>query len=246
MTDKSETLDNIDRLISILENGEHDIINDVSPLYQLKNVLERSELSRGLHYTLDDLKFSNVSEKQFVCGGVWESNTLDVRLHLDIYLFPNTYFEHGNVKTSIVEITYEAITHEYNTARGAWHLDCHDYTGIPEFIHPNIHIHHGGRRIKDRTENYGELVLLDAPRLMHPPLDLFLAFDMLLTNFFERRVWSNFRADPSYQEILKSSQRKWWEKYYTQVSDYWKYSTSGVDDIQKRQLAQLANPYLFV
>ncbi|HFQ5100891.1 TPA: hypothetical protein ACGUU3_004211 [Vibrio vulnificus] len=117
---------------------------------------------------------------------------------------------------------------------------------MPDFIHPSKHIHHGGRKVKDNTQDYGELVLLDAPRLMHPPLDIFLAFDFLLTNFIERRIWQSFREDTRYKELIKLAQVKWWQKYYQQIADYWNHQTSGIGDVEKRQTAQLAIPYLYI
>ncbi|MCG9557920.1 hypothetical protein [Vibrio kanaloae] len=246
MASKPQLLDNIDSLTKLIEASDYEILVDTGPLYQLKSTLERSEFPSGLKYSLIDLEFDNVSQGQFITGN-WDADSLEVKLHLDIKMDPNKPFKYGNVKEALVEIDYEALTEDGEIARGAWHLDYHHHKkGQPNFIHPRYHMHHGGRRIKDNTENYGELVLLDTPRLQHPPLDLFLAFDLVLTNFFERRVWQNFREDTTYKEIIRLSHEHWWKDYYSQIADYWKFQTSGVDDVQKRTNAQQANPYLIV
>ncbi|MGN2614664.1 hypothetical protein [Aliivibrio fischeri] len=239
------TVDNVTKLISVLQ--EFEIIDDLTPLHQLSSTLRRANLGRGIGYQLTDLTFSNLSSEQFINSNIWDADSLEIKLHLNLKLKPHQDFCFGSVDESVVEVTYEALTIKGEIARGAWHLDFHDHTKgkQPKFIHPDFHFHHGGRRIKDTTENYGELVLLDAPRLMHPPLDLFLAIDMLITNFIEKRVWLSLRADKRYQEIIQNSQNKWWHKYYQQVADYWTYQTSGSEDVVKRNIARLSNPYLY-
>ncbi|EKO3577907.1 hypothetical protein [Vibrio metschnikovii] len=244
MADKEKVIENIGRLISVLQ--EHGVIHDDTPLRELIKGLRKTRLDKGLSYELIDLAFHNLSGKQFINDDKWESKSFEVKLHLNISLLPDQDFKFGSVRKSVVEITYEAYSEvSCNLARGAWHLDFHD-DSYPEFIHPNYHFHHGGRRIKEVTEDYGELVLLDAPRLMHPPLDLFLAIDMLASNFLKERFWRNLRADTTYQELIKESQINWWMHYYQQIADYWNHQTSGKDDVGKREKAQLAIPYLYV
>ncbi|AVH33417.1 hypothetical protein AL475_15985 [Vibrio fluvialis] len=247
MASKTELLSNIMSLIQLIDNSEHEIVESTGPLHALYATLDRSNFPQGLEYVLDDLKFKNVSNEQFITS-YWDPESLNVQLHLSIKMQPNTEFKYNNVAKAVVEITYDAITKDMeHFSHGAWHLDFHHHKGAAtDFIHPNFHLHNGGQKVKDAVIDYGELVLLDAPRLLHPPLDLFLAFDMVLTNFFKRRIWANFRANTSYQEIIKASQEKWWKDYYSQIADYWKYQTSGVDCTEKRTLAQTANPFLFI
>lgn len=244
MSEKEQVIEKIEKLCGILQI--HGIIHSDEPLRELIRGLKKTRVERGLKYQLIDLTFHNLSGKQFINDDKWDSASFDVKLHLNIALLPGLEFRFGSVRSSVVEITYEAYSEvTCNLARGAWHLDFHE-DDTPEFIHPSYHFHHGGRRIKESTEDYGELVLLDAPRLMHPPLDLFLAVDLLASNFLKDRVWRNLRADTSYQELVKESQSKWWMDYYQQIADYWKHQTSGKVDVNKRHAAQLAIPYLYV
>ncbi|MCE7556357.1 hypothetical protein [Aliivibrio fischeri] len=246
MANKADTIQNVESFIQILE--QHGVIKSSTPLHELIKELNKTRIDKGLRYQLIGLDFLKLSNKQFINNEKWDANGFRVQLHLNLSLNPNNVFEFGAVNNSVVEIMYEA--HSEDTcelARGAWHLDYHkdELDTAPEFIHPSYHFHHGGRRIKEETENYGELVLLDAPRLMHPPLDLFLAIDLLVSNFLEKRAWRNLRADTAYQEIIKLSQIKWWQEYYQQVADYWSHQTSGAGDIAKRDIARLSNPYLY-
>lgn len=247
MASKSEVLRSINKLIRLIETCKHEIVDNTGPLYALHATLERSQFPNGLKYTLEHLNFKNLSNNQFITGN-WERDSLNIQMHLNIKMQPDSEFQYKNVAEAVVELTYDAVTNDQeNYAHGAWHLDYHHHNGAPtNFIHPNFHMHNGGKKVKDEVNDYGEIVLLDAPRLLHPPLDLFLAFDMVLTNFYERRVWADFRADTTYQELIKKSQEKWWKDYYNQIADYWKHQTSGTVCVKKRQTAHTANPYLFV
>lgn len=248
MIDKDHTVQKIKQLICILE--QHGVIPSSSPLYELINSLARTNPQRGLSYKLFRLEFLKVSDKQLIRNDKWDKSGLSVYLNLDISLIANGEFKFGDVESSVVEIVYEAYSEDnMGLAIGAWHLDYHKHDsgcGEPDFIHPSYHFHHGGRAIKDSISDYGNLLIMDAPRLMHPPLDLFLAVDFLLTNFLEKRVWQNLRADSSYQEIVQDSQRNWWKEYFQQLSNYWEhYEYSGIDSVQICSLAKLSNPYLY-
>ncbi|NMU07072.1 hypothetical protein, partial [Vibrio parahaemolyticus] len=63
MATKAETIEGVRKLISIIDSSSSQIVESTAPLYQLINVLERTNSSRGLRYTLDSLKFVNVSEQ---------------------------------------------------------------------------------------------------------------------------------------------------------------------------------------
>ena len=245
---KNSLISQIRDFIRVLD--EHGVIANSSPLYELIKSLERTNEKRGLSYRLSDLEFRKVSSKQLIVNNKWDGDSLSLSLNLKISLIENGMFRFGDVHSSVVEIVYETFSEETaDLARGAWHLDYHidkPDSNKPHFIHPSYHFHHGGRAIKDSVCNYGDVVLMDAPRIMHPPLDLFLAVDFLLTNFLEKRVWSNLRADTTYQEIVKESQTNWWKDYFQQIADYWNHlGMSGSGSVNARETAKLSNPYLY-
>ncbi|TVL16725.1 hypothetical protein AYI92_15070 [Shewanella xiamenensis] len=248
MSDKNNTICQVYDFIRVLD--EHGVIVSSSPLYDLIKSLERTNATRGLSYKLYCLEFRNVSDKQLIRCDKWDGSGLSAYLNLDISLVENGAFKFGDVDSAVVEIVYEACSEDTaELAKGAWHLDYHKNNpkgSEPDFIHPSYHFHHGGRAIKDDISNYGDLLIMDAPRLMHPPLDLFLAIDFALTNFLDKRTWKNLRADTTYQEIVKESQKNWWKDYFQQISNYWMHSEySGAESVATCDLARLSNPYLY-
>ncbi|MBD6969640.1 hypothetical protein G4170_24515 [Vibrio parahaemolyticus] len=62
MATKAETIEGVRKLISIIDSSSSQIVESTAPLYQLINVLERTNSSRGLRYTLDRALLRNSME----------------------------------------------------------------------------------------------------------------------------------------------------------------------------------------
>lgn len=243
MADKISTIENLTSFVDVL--SENNIVKDPSPLYELIAGLRRSTPERGLGYRLDRLEFNNVATNQFIRSDKWDGASFLVQLNLEIAINSHGVFKFGDVKTSVVEIVFEALSEETtNYSRGAWHLDYHAFEEPTEFIHPSYHFHFGGRRIKESIDNYGDIIILDAPRVMHPPLDLFLAVDFLVTNFLEQRAWQALRADTRYKSMIKDAQNNWWKDYFQQIAEYWGQADNQANQLIVQNKAKLSNPHL--
>lgn len=109
---------------------------------------------------------------------------------------------------------------EIKTLRSCWHLDKHvesaDGTdGIPKFTHPSYHFQFGGDYITGRDT--GELGILANPRLPHPPMDIFLGFNFVINNFFNRGDYefvNKILSDYDYHVIIKRAQERCWDSYF--------------------------------
>lgn len=101
----------------------------------------------------------------------------------------------------------------------AWHLDREGGTD-GKFIHPLYHFHGGGKKIEEKDA--GELLILNSPRLAHPPLDLFLAIHFILENFLNTQTYTKqagIFADPLYQDIMIRAQKRVLDPYYSAITD---------------------------
>jgi len=115
----------------------------------------------------------------------------------------------------------------------AWHLDRHltnvasEATCDPDLdatddpldaceIHPLYHFHFGGHRltgpIDAQSADPGDVLLLEPPRLAHPPMDAVLAVDFVLSNFYpvNRR---ELLADNTYVNLVRNAQERYWKPY---------------------------------
>jgi len=111
-----------------------------------------------------------------------------------------------------------------------WHFDRHITSGTqttddqPLEIHPLFHFHFGGDGLANGRANnsaeWGSLLELYAPRIAHPPLDLVLLIDFILSNF-AGRTWKNLVDNhQEYQEIVEAAQRRFWCPYKRTLNDF--------------------------
>ena len=113
---------------------------------------------------------------------------------------------------------------------GVWHLDRNidDTEGASKhFVHPYYHFQFGGNQLPQEL-GYGRLLLVEPPRIAHPPLDAILAVDFVLSNYFPD-VWQDLRQDGKYPRIVQQAQRRFWLPY-AKASIRGKYWGSGSEE----------------
>ncbi|MBI1921145.1 MAG: hypothetical protein HYS23_08705 [Geobacter sp.] len=106
----------------------------------------------------------------------------------------------------------------------AWHLDRHIFKAgdnDPNEVHPLYHFHHGGNRMAHLDGGSGDVLMLDPPRLPHPPMDGILAIDFVLSNY-AGGLWRKLRDDGTYKALITESQKALWKPYYESIYLGWK------------------------
>lgn len=109
------------------------------------------------------------------------------------------------------------------TYSAAWHFDAQGKRGASHCLHPRYHMTFGGRQLNPQlTVDNGKhqidnLMLLDSPRFAHPPMDLMLAVDFVLSHFAGPK-WTAARKDVEYTKLLRLSQRRLWNPYFAATS----------------------------
>jgi len=110
-------------------------------------------------------------------------------------------------------------------AKNAWHFEPHltkdkqgEASKQPEFHHPLYHLHFGGRELTNKAEEleYGNILIMDAPRIMHPPMDIILAIDFVLNNFYSCHSCKPFIKlinNPEYIRIVRNARERFWKPF---------------------------------
>lgn len=123
----------------------------------------------------------------------------------------------------------------------SWHLDkhiCEEKDNAPKEIHPLYHFHHGGNRAKGLGDDTGRAVILDPPRVGHPPLDGIMAVDFVLANFVGS-LWKKLKEDATYANLINKSQKELWKPYYESLNSAW-----GPTPLRKKARPELLMPTL--
>ncbi|TAG41493.1 MAG: hypothetical protein EAZ31_07525 [Cytophagia bacterium] len=108
-----------------------------------------------------------------------------------------------------IQIILCGYTIDGNDVKSAWHMDM-DTSPQNNYIHPLFHINFGGREL-EMLQDTGEILLLRSPRLMHPPMDIFLAIDFVVQNFYGRD--ESIFKDEEYQGIIQKYRKLCWYSY---------------------------------
>lgn len=115
--------------------------------------------------------------------------------------------------------------------KSAWHLDYHDVKGDEHFSHPKFHFQFGGKKLRESMRldnehfNTGELLLMESPRLMHPPMDPILAVDFIFGNFLGEESWKALRRNRNFIRIHSISKEAYWKPYFDGISSYFLHSS---------------------
>lgn len=102
-------------------------------------------------------------------------------------------------------------------AKCSWHFDLHEDGNDPKFNHPLYHAHFGGKEINQGQLKYGNVLIIESPRLLHPPMDIILAIDFVLGNFYSRntcKAYNTLLEAPLYHKMVKNSRERFWRPYF--------------------------------
>ncbi|HCZ18410.1 hypothetical protein [Wolinella succinogenes] len=104
------------------------------------------------------------------------------------------------------------------------HFDRHQEGENPSSeIHPIYHFQFGGRKIKDKGIDLGQVLFMDTPRIMHHPMDIFLGIDFVLSNFFPK-VWERFKKNGTYTNLIKKYQTYFIYPYFRTITKHFEES----------------------
>ena len=110
-----------------------------------------------------------------------------------------------------------------NEVISSWHLDrdeANEEDGEQEFIHPCYHFQYGGRYMQDARLDYGAALILESPRIAHPPMDAILGGDFVLTNYFKSSRLA-VREEGDYSNLLRAAQERIWRPYALALAEEW-------------------------
>lgn len=117
----------------------------------------------------------------------------------------------------VFDISISLFKHEGSTNKvyySSWHHDRHFNTQNVKYTHPTYHFQFGGKKMELIDD---EMSVLSCPRIPHPPMDIFLGFHFILSNYYNNREFSfvnSLLEDIVYQNIIKRAQKRLWTPYF--------------------------------
>lgn len=209
----------------------HHVIRDPSPLEDVLARFRRNIVNNKSGYELSSLMFYKCESMSHIRpADIRPSKAMPLEIKLGVSVSVDNDYSFNNIQSMCINIEYEAqrevVTfpggvevRKNKTSHGSWHLDYHSEKEQTSLAHPLYHFHHGGKKMYGHGD-YGDVMILDAPRVAHPPLDLVLAIDFVISNFMERE-WAVLSGVTEYRSLLCKAQERWWKDYYLNVASYW-------------------------
>ena len=193
----------------------------------------RKKILTGNKWSLQSvLLFKNINKNDLSIPRDIENNIKEIVLNLKINITELSYSineikDNIEQKYSVQLITHGKTSSENPSYKMSWHLDKHirsqnENDGIGKgFTHPEYHFNMGGFALtKEESFNFGQILLIDTPRLIHPPLDIVLSIDFVLKNFYGIRV-KNLTDSGQYKTIISNAKERLWRPFYIALASCW-------------------------
>lgn len=107
-----------------------------------------------------------------------------------------------------------------------FHIDKHNHAHQTDEIHPIYHLQYSPA-LRNQATDYGSLLMLDTPRMMHAPVDLVLGLDLVLSNFLPK-VWDKLRDEQQYVALYKKYLDSIWKPYVHTWASHWAYDLANI------------------
>lgn len=202
-------------LVLLLKKYNFESTNTME-LYRIQNVIGRNKNSISYDYVTDDIIF-NVSnsgmkakpENQIISVIINSKYTLTSLLSssIDIFskycmeLYIKGYKDNNDKDNNIFKFF-------------CWHLD-REPNMDGNYKHPYYHFHAGGKKLNGI--DLGGLLMINSPRIPHPPMDIVLSIHFVILNFLHTEDFKEQKKilfDDGYIGIVERAQKRILEPYF--------------------------------
>ena len=226
--------------------------NKICDHRQLEKIISTTDkkASNQWSYAISKLEFKNLHLERhlrpsFITAKIKAKKgtsklILSVACNCDIGDTTDTVIDPIHALATKIQIKFEhweEDPEDMKVAQCCWHLDKHDATKITETSHPLYHYEFGGSEIaKAENFDYGDFIIIDAPRIMHPPMDIVLAMDFVIKNYYKSADHSTLTGQSQYQKYVRNAQMRIWRPYAILfASNFHDFSANYTIDIKYAQ-----------
>lgn len=203
--------DDLSKFLGLIQDYQ---IGDFSSLYTFLGKMESLE---SFEYRIIDIIF-NLNKR--ISGTMPEDlNKYKISLDNTIFLNENDCSKNDNIDEYLFELNIDAFVstqfEDGKPYKSCWHLDKHIDGAKSKYTHPTYHFHYGGEYIEGLDT--GDLSVFSSPRLPHPPMDIFLGFHFIISNFYSAKDFpfvDELLNNTVYRKIIKRAQERLWTPYF--------------------------------
>jgi hypothetical protein len=129
----------------------------------------------------------------------------------------------------LIEVT-RSIRGTDKPLKSLWHLDKHSDTqagdekqGDEKFLHPEYHFQFGGKYLTEDENISSNILIINSPRIQYFPMDIILAIDFIVHNFYSKEQRHKLISDKRYIKVVQNAKHRLWRPYIYAMADSMKF-----------------------
>lgn len=236
----------------LLDNNFSKNISQTKNLMRAAENCNRKSEKGFWEYSFDKLEFRNINlQRKVRPQDLRDNDDTEVTLNLSVRI--KGYTNSTGISDPLASLGINfSVSGEYYSEEKlknvicSWHLDKGGEDGEEHSIHPEYHLNFGGSsmtKIRDEPYDFGNLLLLEVPRIAHAPMDAILAIDFVLQNFYTKKIHQSLTSKNGYRELVKKAQYRLWRPYYLCLAAQWNTKIKTDLDIEFQPIKLLPNLY---
>lgn len=217
--------------------------NNISPIYSAIGALRDNR--KGFHtpsttdyqcwgYDIDELMFLVPPPKRHINVGI---DTMEIIVSCNVLSDCNSW---ANTDDPFHELNFNVKVRGLKDGvqyGSGFHIDRQKDSDPSDELHPLYHLHYTPKVFND--QDAGMVLAMDAPRMIHAPVDLILGLDIVFSNFAMDQ-WDTLKDSGAYNALCRSYQNSIWKPYIQTWASFWAFDHSSI----KPERAKLICPYL--
>ncbi len=108
-----------------------------------------------------------------------------------------------------------------------FHIDRHDMNLVSTEPHPIYHLQYMVNPLDSDDFNYGSVLHLDTPRIMHYPMDFILGMGFLTSNFYPT-AFEVLLDDGIFTSLYKEYQERIWKPFAHTMANHWDFDKANI------------------
>ncbi|MCW3071980.1 MAG: hypothetical protein JWO44_1870 [Bacteroidetes bacterium] len=151
-----------------------------------------------------------------------------LELTLNIKLVAN-YKEWDTLSDPLCDLCFNVVIRGVGATNyfSCFHIDRHDFSKITTEPHPVYHLQYSVNPYDDPNFDYGSVLYIDTPRIVHYPMDFVLGIGFLTSNFFPT-AFELLLDDGTFTNLYKEYQERIWKPFSHSLADHWTFDKRSI------------------
>ena len=195
-------------------------LKDENYLPSLKDGTQKEEF---WGYEIEDFELPVTTDRHVRPQGV---TNLSMTLNMKIVA---NYIEWTSLSDPLLEMHFKVIIRGIGDQNHflCFHIDRHDLSENPSEPHPIYHLQYVVNPYRAHDFNYGSVLQIDTPRIMHYPMDFVLGIGFLTSNFFPM-AFDSMLDDGTFTNLYKEYQERIWKPFAQSLAAHWPFNNDQI------------------